>query len=52
LTLDGSGQLFRAFGVHDVPTIILIDHEGRVIAKIGPDVANPTARILAFEPKT
>lgn len=52
LTLDGSGQLFRAFGVHDVPTIILIDHEGRVVAKIGPGVVDPTARIVAFERKT
>ncbi|WP_210191209.1 redoxin domain-containing protein [Bradyrhizobium mercantei] len=47
LTLDGSGRLFRAFGVHDVPTIILVDHDGRIVSRIDPKVANPAERIRA-----
>ena len=36
LTLDASGKLFRAFGVRDVPTVVLLDAQGRVAAKLGP----------------
>jgi quercetin dioxygenase-like cupin family protein/thiol-disulfide isomerase/thioredoxin len=36
LTLDASGRLFRAFGVRDVPTVVLLDAQGRIAAKLGP----------------
>lgn len=36
LTLDASGKLFRAFGVRDVPTVVLLDAHGKVAAKLGP----------------
>jgi thiol-disulfide isomerase/thioredoxin len=37
LTLDTSGQLFRAFGVREVPTVVLLDTAGHVVRKLGPE---------------
>jgi thiol-disulfide isomerase/thioredoxin len=37
LHLDSDGQLFRSFGVQDVPTLIVIDAEGRVARRVGPN---------------
>jgi peroxiredoxin len=37
LALDADGALFRAFGVHDIPTIVLIDANGRLARVVGPD---------------
>jgi quercetin dioxygenase-like cupin family protein/thiol-disulfide isomerase/thioredoxin len=37
LTLDANGRLFRAFGVRDVPTVVLLDSQGRIAAKLGPN---------------
>jgi len=37
LTLDADGRLFRAFGVHDVPTVILLDAQGRIVRELGPE---------------
>jgi peroxiredoxin len=37
LTLDANGRLFRAFGVRDVPTVVLLDAQGRIAAKLGPN---------------
>ena len=36
LALDGSGDLFRAFGIRDIPTIALIDSKGRIVKMVGP----------------
>ena len=49
LTLDASGRLFRAFGVRDVPTVVLIDQQGRIVAKLGPNHRDLAARIHAEE---
>ena len=37
LALDGDGALFRAFGVHQIPTIALLDPDGRLVRLLGPD---------------
>lgn len=37
LHLDADGQLFRSFGVQEVPTLIVIDSNGRVARRIGPN---------------
>jgi thiol-disulfide isomerase/thioredoxin len=34
LTLDASGEIFRAFRVHDVPTILIADADGRIVRRI------------------
>src|SRR5262249_34243704 len=36
LTLDADGKLFRSFGVRSVPTVILIDAQGRITRRIEP----------------
>lgn len=37
LALDADGALFRAFGVHRMPTVVLLDPDGRVARVLGPD---------------
>jgi thiol-disulfide isomerase/thioredoxin len=37
LTLDGSGSLFRGFGVSEVPTVVIADGQGKLIKRIPPD---------------
>jgi len=37
LALDKSGALFRTFGIRDIPTIALIDSEGRLVRLVLPD---------------
>ena len=49
LTLDGSGRLFRAFGVRDVPTVVLLDAQGRIAAKLGPNDRGLEAALQALE---
>lgn len=48
ITLDESGDLFRAFGVHETPTIVLIDRNGRIARTLGPaDFASDETNALA-----
>jgi quercetin dioxygenase-like cupin family protein/thiol-disulfide isomerase/thioredoxin len=51
LTLDASGRLFRAFGVHNVPTVVLLDAQGRIAAKLGPNDRGLDAALRALESK-
>jgi len=37
LALDATGEIFRRFGVRQIPTIALIDADGRIEKMIGPD---------------
>ena len=37
MTLDATSALFHAFGVNDVPTLIVLDATGRVLQRIEPD---------------
>jgi peroxiredoxin len=34
---DADGALFRAFGVRDMPTVVLLDRPGRLVRVLGPD---------------
>jgi len=36
LYLDGNGAAFRAFGVRDVPTVIILNRNGRIVRRLGP----------------
>jgi quercetin dioxygenase-like cupin family protein/peroxiredoxin len=51
LTLDAGGELFRAFGVRDVPTVVLLDAQGRVAAKLGPKDRGLEAALRTLESK-
>jgi hypothetical protein len=51
LTLDASGRLFHAFGVRDVPTVVLLDAQGRVAAKLGPKDRGLKAALRTLESK-
>jgi peroxiredoxin len=37
LALDADGSLFRAFGVHQIPTVALLGRDGRLVRLVGPD---------------
>lgn len=37
LAFDAGGALFRAFGVHQIPTVVLLDPDGRLVRLLGPD---------------
>ena len=39
LTLDASGEVFRAFRVNDVPTILIADANGRIVRRIEADAS-------------
>ncbi|MBS0366170.1 MAG: TlpA family protein disulfide reductase [Proteobacteria bacterium] len=51
LTLDASGRLFRSFGVHDVPTVVLLDASGRIVARLGPQDRGLKAALQGMEAK-
>jgi thiol-disulfide isomerase/thioredoxin len=52
LTLDSSGELFRAFDVHDVPTVILLDSQGRIVRKLGPNDSGLEAALRSIAPRS
>jgi peroxiredoxin len=37
LAFDADGAVFRAFDVHQMPTVVLLDPDGRVVRVLGPD---------------
>jgi thiol-disulfide isomerase/thioredoxin len=45
LTLDASGEVFRAFRVNDVPTILIADAGGRVVRRIEGSAAQDAAAL-------
>ena len=47
LHLDLSGAAFRAYGVQDVPTVIILDAEGRMARRLGPDDGDLSAAVRA-----
>jgi peroxiredoxin len=50
LAIDTDGSLFRAFDVHQLPTVVLIDREGRVTRVVGPkdhDLADAVHALVA-----
>jgi hypothetical protein len=46
LTLDGSGALFRAFRVTDVPTVLIADAQGKLIRRLVPDDGESLRRAI------
>lgn len=50
LTLDASGQVFRAFRVNDVPTVLVADTNGRIVRRIdGSGGVDPKALRAAID---
>ena len=47
LALDKAGELFRRFGIRDIPTIALIDSEGRLVKVLAPDQTDIAGAIRA-----
>lgn len=45
LTLDASGEAFRAFRVNDVPTVIIADAGGRIVRRIEGDATHDAAAL-------
>ena len=46
LTLDESGALFRAFGVADVPTVLIADSRGKLVRRMVPDDADSLLKAI------
>jgi peroxiredoxin len=49
LALDADGALLRAFGIHDVPTVVLIDASGKIARVVGPDDPGLAAAVAALK---
>ena len=47
LTLDSSGDIFRAFRVNEVPTIVVADRDGRVLRRIDAGTTADAAALRA-----
>ena len=47
LALDRGGTLFRAFGIRDIPTIAVIDSQGRIVRLVRPDEPDLAGAIKA-----
>jgi thiol-disulfide isomerase/thioredoxin len=45
LTLDASGEVFRAFRVNDVPTVLIADAGGRIVRRIEGSAAQDAAAL-------
>jgi hypothetical protein len=45
LTLDASGQVFRAFRVNNVPTVLIADAGGRLVRRIEGNAAQDAAAL-------
>ncbi len=52
LALDKAGALFRGFGIRDIPTIALIDAEGRLVRMLAPGETDVADAIRAVQAKT
>jgi len=45
LAFDADGSLFRAFGVHQTPTVVVLDRGGRIARMVGPDERDLAAAV-------
>ncbi|MES2106453.1 MAG: TlpA disulfide reductase family protein [Pseudomonadota bacterium] len=48
LVLDDSGDLFRAFGVNSVPTLLVVDADGKIIRRIEGPAVRPSAKLASL----
>ena len=39
VTLDAEGELHRTFGIQQIPTVVLINADGKIVEKLGPQDA-------------
>ena len=51
LALDKAGTLFRAFGIRDIPTVALIDPEGRLVKILAPGETDIEGAIQSVQVK-
>jgi len=51
LALDEDDALFRAFGVRDIPSVVLIDAQGRVAQVLGPQDTQLAEALNAISPR-
>ena len=51
LALDKAGAMFRAFGIHDIPTVALINPEGRLVKLLTPGETDIVGAINAVQAK-
>jgi hypothetical protein len=49
LRLDKDGSLFTAFGVRQIPSIVLLDRQGRVARVMGPDERGLAQAVQALQ---
>ncbi len=49
MRLDKDGTLFNAFGVRQIPSIVLLDREGRVARVMGPDERGLAQAVQALQ---
>jgi thiol-disulfide isomerase/thioredoxin len=49
MRLDKDGALFNAFGVRQIPSIVLLDREGRVARVMGPDEPGLAQAVKALQ---
>ena len=51
LALDTSGQVFRAFGVREIPAVAVLDASGRLVRMLGPNDQDIAAALAAAAPR-
>jgi thiol-disulfide isomerase/thioredoxin len=51
ISLDESGAVFRTFDVTHVPTVIIIDAQGRVIARFGQEIPDLAEALRKVQPQ-
>jgi hypothetical protein len=49
MRLDKDGALFNAFGVRQIPSIVLLDKQGRVARVMGPEERGLAQAVKALE---
>jgi thiol-disulfide isomerase/thioredoxin len=49
MQLDRDGKLFNAFGIRQIPAIVLLDRQGRVVRIMGPDERGLAQAVQALE---
>ena len=45
--LDDSGDLFRSFGIRDIPTVVLINSHSKIVKIVGPGEADIAGAVMA-----
>lgn len=51
LALDASGQVFRVFGVREIPAVAVLDAKGSLVRVLGPHDADIAGAIAAADPR-